>query len=48
MNCGRTAVNIRGVRDYVLGQPGAREFLDTYHRLLDVVIAGYRREGSVI
>ncbi|OMC10454.1 RNase adapter RapZ [Mycolicibacterium fortuitum] len=34
------------VRDYVLGQPGAREFLDTYHRLLDVVIAGYRREGK--
>lgn len=34
------------VRDYVLGQPGALEFLDTYHRLLDVVIAGYRREGK--
>jgi RNase adapter protein RapZ len=33
------------VRDYVLGQPGAAEFIDTYHRLLDVVIDGYRREG---
>ncbi|MGB3353321.1 MAG: RNase adapter RapZ [Mycobacterium sp.] len=35
-----------GVRDYVLGQPGAVEFLDSYHRLLDVVIDGYRREGK--
>jgi UPF0042 nucleotide-binding protein len=34
------------VRDYVLGQPGAIEFLDTYHQLLDVVIDGYRREGK--
>ena len=34
------------VRDYVLGQPGAAEFIDTYHRLLDVVIEGYRREGK--
>lgn len=34
------------VRDYVLGQPGAEEFLDTYHRLLNVVIDGYRREGK--
>jgi UPF0042 nucleotide-binding protein len=34
------------VRDYVLGQPGAVEFLDTYHQLLDVVIEGYRREGK--
>ncbi|RDH76768.1 RNase adapter RapZ [Mycolicibacterium moriokaense] len=34
------------VRDYVLGQPGAEEFLDTYHRLLDLVIDGYRREGK--
>ena len=34
------------VRDYVLGQPGAGEFLETYHRLLDVVIDGYRREGK--
>jgi UPF0042 nucleotide-binding protein len=34
------------VRDYVLGQPGAVEFLATYHQLLDVVIEGYRREGK--
>jgi len=34
------------VRDYVLGQPGATEFLDSYHQLLDVVIDGYRREGK--
>jgi RNase adapter protein RapZ len=34
------------VRDYVLSQAGAAEFIDTYHRLLDVVIDGYRREGK--
>ncbi len=34
------------VREYVLNQPGAAEFLDTYHRLLDLVIEGYRREGK--
>ncbi len=34
------------VRDFVLGQDGAAEFLDTYHRLLGVVIEGYRREGK--
>lgn len=34
------------VRAYVLGQPGAEEFLDTYHRLLNLVIEGYRREGK--
>ena len=34
------------VRDYVLGQEGAAEFVDTYHRLLGVVIDGYRREGK--
>jgi UPF0042 nucleotide-binding protein len=34
------------VRDYVLGQAGAEEFLDTYHQLLEVVIDGYRREGK--
>jgi RNase adapter protein RapZ len=34
------------VRDYVLGQPGAVDFLDSYHHLLDVVIDGYRREGK--
>ncbi|MCW2686824.1 MAG: putative P-loop-containing kinase [Mycobacterium sp.] len=34
------------VRDYVLGQPGAAEFLETYHRLLNLVVEGYRREGK--
>lgn len=34
------------VRAYVLGQSGAEEFVDTYHRLLNVVIDGYRREGK--
>ncbi|BBZ07509.1 nucleotide-binding protein [Mycolicibacterium doricum] len=34
------------VRAYVLGQPGAEEFVATYHRLLNVVIEGYRREGK--
>ncbi|MEH3142104.1 MAG: RNase adapter RapZ [Mycobacterium kyogaense] len=34
------------VRDYVLGQPGAVDFVDSYHHLLDVVIDGYRREGK--
>lgn len=34
------------VRDYVLGQPGAEKFLDTYNELLDLVIDGYRREGK--
>jgi RNase adapter protein RapZ len=34
------------VRDYVLGQPGAAKFLDTYHDLLGLVVEGYRREGK--
>lgn len=34
------------VRDYVLSQPGAAEFLQTYHRLLSLVVGGYRREGK--
>ncbi len=34
------------VRDYVLGQTGAAEFLQTYHRLLSLVVEGYRREGK--
>ena len=34
------------VRDYVLDQPGAAEFLDAYHRLLNLVVDGYRREGK--
>jgi UPF0042 nucleotide-binding protein len=34
------------VRDYVLSQAGAEEFLDRYHELLRLVGAGYRREGK--
>ena len=34
------------VRDYVLSQEGAEEFLDRYHQLLRLVGGGYRREGK--
>ncbi len=34
------------VRNYVLSQEGADEFLDRYHELLRLVGAGYRREGK--
>jgi len=34
------------VRDYVLAQPGATEFLRTYHQLLRLVADGYIREGK--
>lgn len=34
------------VADYVLGQPGADDFLDRYVTLLDPVLDGYRREGK--
>ncbi len=34
------------VRDYVLSQPGAMEFLQTYHQLLRLVVDGYIREGK--
>jgi len=34
------------VRDYVLSQDGAAEFLDRYHELLRLVGAGYQREGK--
>jgi RNase adapter protein RapZ len=34
------------VRDYVLSQPGAPEFLDGYTTLLGIIAAGYRREGK--
>jgi RNase adapter protein RapZ len=34
------------VRDYVLSQEGAGEFLDQYHELLRLVSGGYRREGK--
>ena len=34
------------VRDYVLGQPDAEEFLDRYTDVLRLLIPGYRREGK--
>jgi UPF0042 nucleotide-binding protein len=34
------------VRGYVLAQPGAAEFLQTYHQLLKLVADGYQREGK--
>ncbi|GII51641.1 nucleotide-binding protein [Planotetraspora thailandica] len=34
------------VRDYVLSQPGAKEFLDGYEEVFGVVAAGYTREGK--
>jgi len=34
------------VRNYVLGQEGAEEFLERYHDLLRLIGTGYRREGK--
>ena len=34
------------VRDYVLGQDGAQDYLQTYHHLLRLTLDGYRREGK--
>jgi UPF0042 nucleotide-binding protein len=34
------------VRDYVLGQPDAEEFLDRYVDVLRLLVPGYRREGK--
>jgi UPF0042 nucleotide-binding protein len=34
------------VRDYVFAQTGANEFVDSYMKVLDLVAAGYRREGK--
>lgn len=34
------------VRDYVLGQEGAEEFLDRYTELLEIIGAGYARESK--
>ncbi|MGZ4597900.1 MAG: RNase adapter RapZ [Actinomycetes bacterium] len=34
------------VSDYVLGQPGAADFVDGYAKLLDIIAAGYLREGK--
>jgi UPF0042 nucleotide-binding protein len=35
----------RPVRDYVMGQPGAADFLDAYIRALRIALAGYDRAG---
>lgn len=34
------------VSDYVLGQPGAQDFLDSYLATLETVLTGYRRENK--
>ncbi|MBX5448275.1 MAG: RNase adapter RapZ, partial [Acidothermus cellulolyticus] len=34
------------VREYVLAQPGAQDFLDTYSKVLGTVVDGYLREGK--
>ncbi|REF01152.1 RNase adapter RapZ [Thermomonospora umbrina] len=34
------------VRDYVLGRPGAKEFLDSYTDVLRLLADGYEREGK--
>ncbi|MCL2583969.1 MAG: RNase adapter RapZ [Streptosporangiales bacterium] len=34
------------VRDYVLSQPGAEEFLDAYLAVLEVSLAGFEKEGK--
>ncbi|MFZ2528238.1 MAG: RNase adapter RapZ [Rhodococcus sp. (in: high G+C Gram-positive bacteria)] len=34
------------VRDYVLSRDGAADYLQTYHRVLQLTTAGYRREGK--
>lgn len=36
----------REVSDYVLGQEGAAEFVEGYAKLLDIIAAGYLREGK--
>ena len=35
-----------GVRDYVLSQPGAEDFLAAYLRVLEVSLPGFEREGK--
>ncbi|GAA3447479.1 RNase adapter RapZ [Planomonospora venezuelensis] len=34
------------VREYVLGQPGAKELLDAYEEVVGIIAAGYSREGK--
>jgi UPF0042 nucleotide-binding protein len=36
----------QAVRDYVLGQPGASDFLDAYTDALKIALAGYQRGGK--
>jgi len=36
------------VRDYVLSQPGAKEFLDAYLETMRVLLPGYEREGKLL
>ncbi|MCU1591197.1 MAG: hypothetical protein JWP11_2453 [Frankiales bacterium] len=36
----------KAVRDYVLAQPGATEFLDRYEGVLELITEGYKREGK--
>jgi UPF0042 nucleotide-binding protein len=36
----------QAVRDYVLGQPGATEFIENYAKALAPVLAGYQRENK--
>jgi UPF0042 nucleotide-binding protein len=36
----------QAVRDYVLGQPGAGDFLDAYTDALKIALAGYQRGGK--
>lgn len=36
----------KAVSDYVLGQPGALDFVDNYARALEPVFAGYQRENK--
>jgi RNase adapter protein RapZ len=36
----------RRVRDYVLGQPGAAEFLDAFTEAVRVTLTGYQQEGK--
>ena len=45
-SCASTTGRDEPVRDYVLSQEGAEEFLDRYLELLRLVGAGYRREGK--
>ena len=36
----------KAVSDYVLGQPGAMEFVENYAKALEPVLAGYQRENK--